>query len=1048
MKGIEQLAERDNLELRLRRAGGGEAVALVNIQPVQERDSVCCFEGFILDVTRQRAADAELAETRLRLEAAFKNLLGFIAFVDGEGGVLDISDSTLAATGVSRELLQKTGFAEAPWWSEIPGEPEAVRAGLAAARAGRQTQDRGRFCTTDGEMRYADRSFTPVLDDSGLLRFVVVEGRDISDLVEASRKLERSEAEFRNLFENASEAIVVLDMESNGFVDLNRNAELLFEASKEELLGRNPLSLSPAIQPNRELSSESAMAKLQAAVAGQTVVFEWLHITAQGKEVPCEVRLSRLPHSERVLVRGSITDIRDRKEAEIKLRNQQQRMTALVENATSGIVEIDADGAVLSANPAAVGMLGHNHSSELEGLKLLRHVAPSERSQVSAALVSAWNGHGTSLVYQLVAEAGGRMVAGSFVPIRAEDGAIARVMLMCDDITERFAHARQLEEEQKFTTAVVNSLPGTFFVFSEEGQLVRYNQRFLEASGYSEAEALGMGPLDFFEADNKAVVAAAIEELITSGEAQTEAVMTRKDGVQVPYAFNGRLLDQHGKRFIVGVGLDITERLRTEQRVQAEKKFSETVINSMPGIFYVVNKNRKVVRWNQNLLEIMGVTAADMPELGPISRIVPDDRERVGLTIERVFAEGAAEIEARFLTNEQQEVPFLLTGRRLRVQGDDFMIGMGFDISERRRYEAQLRASENYLRSVVDSEPECVWTLDCDGQLKDINPAGLALLGEKTVEYIRAHPVANLVAPAQRQAFMQLNDSVFAGHSGILTFEIETGDGVKRWLETHAVALRNEHGEIDGHLAVTRDITAKRRADRQIREYSDRLQKLSQRLLEIQESERRHLARELHDEVGQSLTALKLDLEATRQERDDDNGRLLDSLEIVNRILVQVRDMSLDLRPAILDDLGLHSALRWYVDRQGKRAPMQTALEADSLTGVRLETRIETAAFRIVQEALTNSVRHSKASRVNISVTIGGDKLQIRVKDDGCGFDASRKVQRASHGESFGLLGLQERAALLGGKAQIRSSPGSGTTISAWLPLAAQESNIKVARAG
>lgn len=1047
-RSLKALVDGGNLEVRLRRADSGSAIGMLTLQPVIEDGCLCCYEGFLLDLTKQRAADAELAETRLRFESAFRNIVGFIAFVDEQGRVLDVNDSALSATAVSREEIVGISFTEAPWWADIEGESEAIRAGLEAARAGHTTRDQGRFRVADGQVRYADRSFTPVLDDSGLLKFIVVEGRDISDLVEASRKLQQREAEFRNLFENASEAIVVLDMESNAFIDLNRNAEMLFNAPKEQLLGRNPLELSPAIQPNRELSAEVAQRRLQQAVAGQLVVFEWVHKTVDGREIPCEVRLSRLPHPQKVLVRGSITDISARKSAEIRLRNQQQRMSALVENATSGILEIDADGAVLSANPAAIGMLGHNQAAELAGQRFVAHVAQSERSNVLTALEAAWGGNDTSRIFPLVEEAGERMIAASFVAIRAADGAIARVMLMCDDITERYAHARQIEEEQRFTNAVINSLPGTFYVYAENGELIRYNDRFLKSSGYSADEVQTMSPLDFFQGDDKANVAAAVRELFSGGESQVEARLTSKDGTRVPYAFTGCLLEQHGRRFMVGVGLDITERVRNEERVQAEKRFSETVINSMPGIFYVVNEQRKVVRWNQNLLAIMGVEASEVAGLDPMSRIAPKDRKQVAATLNKVFSSGAAETEAGFVTADGSEAAFLLTGRRLRLRDQNFMIGMGFDISARKRYEAQLRASEIYLRSIVESEPECVWTLSRDGRLVDINPAGRTLLGDRTVAYLQHEPVATLVQPQQRRAFEQLNDSVFAGHSGILTFEIETRDGVKRWLETHAVALRNERGEINGHLAVTRDITAKRKADRKIREYSDRLQSLSQRLLEIQESERRHLARELHDEVGQSLTALKLDLEATRGDGAREHSYLLESVQIVDRILAQVRDLSLDLRPAILDDLGLMPALRWYVDRQGKRGGLATRVDSDSLTGVRLAGAVETAAFRIVQEALTNAIRHAGAKSVDIRLRIEGERLLIKIKDDGCGFDAEHKFRGASHGESFGLLGLQERASLLGGNAKIESSPGEGSTVSAWLPLEGSPAEVDVARTG
>ncbi len=218
----------------------------------------------------------------------------------------------------------------------------------------------------------------------------------------------------------------------------------------------------------------------------------------------------------------------------------------------------------------------------------------------------------------------------------------------------------------------------------------------------------------------------------------------------------------------------------------------------------------------------------------------------------------------------------------------------------------------------------------------------------------------------------------------------------------------------------------------------NRLQAVSSRLLEVQEAERRHLARELHDEIGQALTAVKINLQMLRRLPDPSAaaGRLDDSLGILNRILQGVRQLSLDLRPSLLDDLGLAAALRWYVDAQAQRA----GLVADVLVGTLpedLSAATATTCFRVVQEAVTNVVRHSRASRIWVTLECAGNTLTISVRDDGIGFDAAAAHGRALAGESMGLLGLEERVDLAGGRSSIESAPGGqGTTVRAWLPMA------------
>jgi signal transduction histidine kinase len=222
----------------------------------------------------------------------------------------------------------------------------------------------------------------------------------------------------------------------------------------------------------------------------------------------------------------------------------------------------------------------------------------------------------------------------------------------------------------------------------------------------------------------------------------------------------------------------------------------------------------------------------------------------------------------------------------------------------------------------------------------------------------------------------------------------------------------------------------------QVRAGRERLQTLSRRLMEVQEVERRHIARELHDEIGQALTVMKINLQAVQRLLDTPalTPYLEESIRTVERTLQQVRNLSLDLRPSLLDDLGLVPALRWYVDRQAQGAGFSAQFAADPLEK-RLHPDLEIVCFRIVQEALTNVTRHAQAQRVRVELRQREDELQLIICDDGVGFDVQAALNRAAHGASMGLLGLEERALLVGGQIEIESAPGRGTEIRACFPL-------------
>jgi signal transduction histidine kinase len=225
-------------------------------------------------------------------------------------------------------------------------------------------------------------------------------------------------------------------------------------------------------------------------------------------------------------------------------------------------------------------------------------------------------------------------------------------------------------------------------------------------------------------------------------------------------------------------------------------------------------------------------------------------------------------------------------------------------------------------------------------------------------------------------------------------------------------------------------------AEKKREEYSRKLQVLSRRLVETQETERRHLARELHDEIGQALTVAQLNLQALLQSPGTKTlvPRLRESLEVVERVLEQVHDIALNLRPSILDDLGLEPALRWLTERQAALIGLQARFHADPLEQ-RLEPVIETECFRVAQGALTNVVRHAQAKTVSVELRKEAGQLHLRVRDDGTGFDVAAVREQAVRGASLGLLSMEERAVLAGGQLEFNSVPGQGTKVHAWFPL-------------
>ncbi len=218
----------------------------------------------------------------------------------------------------------------------------------------------------------------------------------------------------------------------------------------------------------------------------------------------------------------------------------------------------------------------------------------------------------------------------------------------------------------------------------------------------------------------------------------------------------------------------------------------------------------------------------------------------------------------------------------------------------------------------------------------------------------------------------------------------------------------------------------------QVQAGQQRLEQLSKRLVNAQETERRHLARELHDEIGQALTVLKINIQAIQSAPDPTTAHqhLNSSLELVEQTLQQVRDLSLALRPSLLDDLGLVPALRWFLDHQAQQAGVTAHFTANEI-GQELPPELEIAYYRIAQEAMTNIMRHAQAENVYVTLQKRDGLLQMTIWDDGIGFDVAETLQAVSRGTtSLGLLNMQERAQIIDGHLEITSTPGEGTVLS------------------
>jgi two-component system sensor histidine kinase UhpB len=362
------------------------------------------------------------------------------------------------------------------------------------------------------------------------------------------------------------------------------------------------------------------------------------------------------------------------------------------------------------------------------------------------------------------------------------------------------------------------------------------------------------------------------------------------------------------------------------------------------------------------------------------------------------------------------------------------------DITKRKRAKEVLRESEEHLRLIIDTIPTMAWTLGPDGIVDFVNQRSLDYMGLSFEEEIEA-PARPIHPEDLTRVMDRWHADLAAGKSSEDEMRLRQANGKYRWFLVRTVPLRDELGNIVKWFGTSTDIEDRKQAEDALRCSLDELRALAGRLQSVREEERTRVAREIHDELGQALTAIKLESASLIRElrgAKQQSNRAESIAKLADETIQAVRRISAELRPGILDDLGLAAAVEWVAEEFKARTGTNVQL---ALPGVDLAIDREhaTALFRILQEILTNVARHANATQVNVRLVQEEGSLILEVHDNGKGVSK----EELSAGRSLGILGMRERALLLGGELTIRGAPAFGTTVTVRVPAAAGNSRTR-----
>ena len=418
-------------------------------------------------------------------------------------------------------------------------------------------------------------------------------------------------------------------------------------------------------------------------------------------------------------------------------------------------------------------------------------------------------------------------------------------------------------------------------------------------------------------------------------------------------------------------------------------------------------------------------------------RVHPEDREALNAMVAR------ARDERTFYSHEYRIIWPDGTVHWVAGQGQFFydptgkpvrMSGLVLDITERKWAEENLRKSEAQLAEAQQLAQLGSWSRELATNVVTWSDEIFRIFGMEPHKVSTTYQAfLEQVHPDDRTTVRAVIEDAFKYYRPFsCEYRITRLDGAVRIIHERGSVVADDAGKPIRVFGTAQDITERKHAEEELRTSRERLRALAAYLQSVREEERSRIARELHDEIGQALTGIKLVLERSiREQSASVQANLTQALVVANELIGRVRDLSLELRPAMLDDLGLLAALRWHFERYTSQVNIKVDFNQAGLERRRFQPEIETAAYRIVQEALTNVARHAKVERAEVNIRADDSMLRIEVRDAGVGFPSGSVITS----NTGGLSGMRERATMLGGQVIVDSAPGGGTLLTAELPL-------------
>jgi PAS domain S-box-containing protein len=787
-------------------------------------------------------------------------------------------------------------------------------------------------------------------------------------------------------------------------------------------------------------------ASAQAVLKGQPVVGQLLEIERFDGSRASVINSGAPVFDEKGKIAGcavAIQDITDLRNAEQALRQSEERLRRVVETSQIGIGFGDSTGRVFEANESFFRITGYSRKEILDGGIGWERLTAPEYADIDRLVMEQVSATGVAGPYEkeYIRKGGSRIpILVSAARLSTEpDEHVAFIV----DLTER----KQMEEELRRSRdeleirvkqrtaelARANELLERMFssvdisvaYMDKDFNFIRVNRAYAEADERAPEFYIGKNHFVLFPNEENEQI---FRKVIEKGE---------------PYAVYAKPFEyaEHPDRGVTywdwslqpvrepdgsvgGVVLsmvNVTERIRTQEAVAAERQRFNDVLEVLPAYLVLLSPDYHVPFANCFFRERFGESHGQRCFEYLFGRSEPCETCESYTALKTMLPHQWEWTGPDGRIYDVSDFPFTDT------DGSTLILEMGIDITERKKAQEALRAASLYTRSLIEASLDPLVTISADGKIMDVNNAtelatGVPrdeLIGTDFSDYFtESERARDGYQRVFREGFVRDYPLVIRHTSGKVTDVLY-----------HATVFRNEAGEIEGVFAAARDITVRKRMEEELRKSENRLRLLSSQLLSVQEAERKRIAREVHDSIGQTLAAIKFALESKLSQMGA--GAPPPGVSIENIIslaqngIEESRRIQMDLRPSILDDLGILATIGWFTREFQKVYSHISVKKQISVEENEIPDSLKTAIFRVMQEAMNNVAKYSKADLVRLTLRRTLDKIELSIEDNGAGFDLETIKQ------GLGLTSMRERTELSGGVFAVESMPGKGTTIRA-----------------